>query len=443
MSFLSDVVAWAARRTDPKNVPTTSSAVTSNARGQAAKANVQLFRNWAEHSEWIRAAIGVRKSQVSAAEWDIVAFDPDKPVSQSLKDQVKGLFDRPNAATDSFRSFIEPVIEDILVLDAGVIEKVRNLRGSVSEMWGVDGGKMRVSSTWSGEASIPRYFWYPDGFLRASFTNDDIVYIMENPATYRPVGLSKLETLRLTIESELQGNTYNHRQVTQAAPDGMLDLGEGARPEQVDTFKSYWAAEVAGRGAMAFIGGTKNAKFIPFRNSNRDMQFLEWQIYLVRKICAVFGLSPQDLGVTFDVNRSNSEVQQENTDDRGIRPLLALLQDYFTREVVWDPSFGGPDNNLAFRFTKLNLRETLNQARVMEITLAKMPWRAVNEVRKEQGLEPWGPEFDEPMVVTPTGAVRLSDVPTAAEARSKPAPAGQQGAPQEGAASSPAGSKGN
>jgi hypothetical protein len=224
----------------------------------------------------------------------------------------------------------------------------------------------------------------------------------------------------------------------------MLDLGEGARPEQVDTFKSYWLSEVAGKGAMAFIGGTRNAKFIPFRANNRDMQFLEWQIYLVRKISAVFGLSPQDLGLTFDVNRSSGEVQQENTNDRGIRPLLSLLQDYFTREIVWDQGFGGPANNLAFRFTKLNLRETLGQAQVTKIQLAGMPWLSVNETRKQQGLEPWGPEFDEPMVVTPTGAVRLSQVPTAQEVHDQQnPPADPSREPSEGAATSSSGSKGN
>lgn len=439
MSVADSIAQWASRRTDPKKNPSSASVV-SNDRSRVAKSNVLLFRNWAEHSEWIRAAIGVRKSQVSSAEWDIVAFDPEKPFSESLKDKIKDIFDSPNPAADSFRSFVEPVVEDILVLDAGVVEKVRSLRGGLAEMWAVDGGRIRVSSMWSGEPEMPRYFWYPDGTLRATFKNEDMVYIMENPATYRPVGLSKLETLKLTIESELQGHSYNHRQVTNAAPDGMLDLGEGARPEQVDQFKSYWLAEVAGKGAMAFIGGTKNAKFIPFRNSNRDMQFLEWQIYLVRKISAVFGLSPQDLGLTFDVNRSSSEVQQENTDDRGIRPLMSLIQDYFTREIVWDPSFGGSDNNLAFRFTKLNLRETLNQAKVLEIGLAKMPWRAVNEVRKEQGLTPWGPQFDVPMVVTPTGAVSLSEVPSAQEVANKSKPAEKP--PQEAATPAPSG-KGN
>jgi hypothetical protein len=407
-------------------------------RGRVAKANVQLFRHWAEHSEWVRAAINVRKTQCSAAEWDIMPFDPEKTYSVALKDQIKARFDRPNPAADSFRSFIEPIVEDILVLDAGAIEKVRTLRDQVAQLWPVDGGKIRVSSLWDGSTNEPRYYWYPDGFLRAAFKNEDMVYLQANPATYRPVGLSPLETLKLTIDAELSGHTYNHRQVVNAAPDGMLDLGEGARPEQVEQFKSYWGSEVAGKGAMAFIGGTKSAKFIPFRATNRDMQFLEWQIYLVRKICAVFGLSPQDLGLTADINKSTGQVQQENTEDRGIRPLLALIQDYFTREIVWDDGFGGPDNNLAFRFTRLNLRETLNQASVMKIQLAGLPWRSVNEVRKEQGLEPWSDEFDSPMVVTPTGAVRLDQVPTAREVmeNDKKPPAGSTGKPAEGRATS-------
>lgn len=436
-----DVLKAMTRRTSPQTA--SSAALVMQERGRVAKANVALFRHWAEHSEWVRAAINIRKAQVSSAEWDIMPYDPEKPYSEKLKEQIKHRFDRPNPASDSFRSFVEPVVEDVLVLDAGVIEKVRTLRGEVAQLWPVDGGKMRVSSLWDGATDEPRYFWYPDGVLRAAFKNEDIVYIMSSPSTYRPVGLAPLETLKLTIESELSGHSYNHRQVVNAAPDGLLDLGEGARPEQVDTFKAYWQSEVAGKGAMAFIGGTRNAKFIPFRASNRDMQFLEWQIYLVRKICAVFGLSSQDLNIDFDVNRSQGQVQQENTDDRGIRPLMGLLQEYFTREIVWDENFGGPDNNLAFRFTKLNLRETLNQANVMKTQLAGLPWRSVNEVRKEQGLEPWGPEFDSPMVVTPTGAVRLDDVPTAREVvEQKKPPAGSSGAPEEGRATSASSSKG-
>jgi hypothetical protein len=180
---------------------------------------------------------------------------------------------------------------------------------------------------------------------------------------------------------------------------------------------------------MAFIGGTKGAKFIPFRATNRDMQFLEWNIYLVRKICAVAGLSPQDLGVTFDINRATGEVQQDKTESAGIRPFLSLGQDYITREIVWDKSFGGRANNLAFAFTRLNIKESLDKAQMNKLALAGVPWKVINEARADEGRLPLGdpadPEnpYNQPMANTPLGVVLLSELQTAAEVSKKPEPA--------------------
>ena len=443
MGLVLDLLRAPRPRTSPQNVPsaTSSAMVATPYTGKVGKANVSLFRNWAEHSEWLRAAINVRKTQVSSAEWDVVPYDGDKPYSTALAARVKDLISSPNARVDSFRSFIEPVVEDILVLDAGVIEKVRSLRDEVVELWPVDGGTIKVSASWDGsDPEAPRYFWYPDWQERAKFRNHDLLYIMANPRTYSPIGLSPVETLKMAVDAELSGSEYNRRQVLEAAPDGMLHLGEGARPEDVERFKSYWTSEVAGKGALAFIGGTKNPSFIPFKANNRDMQFLEWQTYLVRKIAAVLGLSPQDLGITFDINRATGDIQLQITEDRGLRPLMALVQDYFTREIVWDECFGGKANNLAFRFLQLNLKESTARAEINKMALAGFPYKTPNEGRKHVGLEPLGPEYDDLFMVTPTGAVRLSDVPSAREvleiqrrpapatpdAKSKPGTAGKQ-----------------
>ncbi len=418
-------------RSSPKNVPTETSAayVTQNWSGKVGKSNVQTFRHWAEHSEWVRGAINIRRSQISSAEWGIVPFDQTKPFPKREAKRLKEFFLTPNPRNDSFRTFIEPVIEDILVLDAGCIEKVRNLKGEVVEMWPVDGGTVRVSSKWDGDPEEPRYYWYPDWKERASWKNRDFMYMVANPRTYSPIGLSNLETLKLTIEAELYGHEYNRRQVAGAAPDGVMDLGEGITRDQIREFQAFFESEVAGKGAIGFIGGTKNPKWIPFRSSNRDMQFLEWQVYLVRKIAVVFGLSPQDLGVTFDVNRSTAEIQLQVSEDRGLRPLMAMLQDYLTEEIVWDDAFGGPGNNLAFRFTALNLKETTAKAQINKLALAGTPWKTVNEARIEDGREPLkGEQYNDLIMVTPTGAVSLQDLPTAgevhdaqAQARTEPA----------------------
>lgn len=404
-------------KASPSKVPAATASMTTLERGKVAKANVNLYRNWAEHSEWIRAAIRSYKSVVSSSEWDIVPTDVDKKFDEGLQDELRELFDRPNAKADSFRSFIEPVIEDILTLDAGCIEKVPNLLGQIAGLYYVDGGTIRVDALWDGsDPDAYRYYWYPDYQLRASYKNDELIYIMSNPRTYTCVGLAPLETLKLTIDAELNSAEYNRRQVTSAAPDGIIDLGEGANPDTVERFKSYWHAEVAGKGALGFIGNTKNAKFINFRGSNRDMQFLEWNVYMVRKITAVFGLTPQDLGVTFDINRSTSETQQEQTESSGYRPFMDLIQTYLTREVVWDERFGGKENNLSFKFTSLSLKENKKKADINHLALAGVSWKTINEARIDDGRAPLdGDQYNIPLVITPTGAVSLSAVPTASE----------------------------
>ena len=430
MGAIADLIVRAAgRKAEEKRVPASAAVAYSDA-GRVGKANVKLFRHWSEHSELVRGAIDIRRGQVAVAEWDILPADPELPYSQTLKTQIKTLFDTPNPARNSFRNFTEPIVEDILVLDAGSIEKVRNLRGQIAQLWHVDGGEVRVAKYWDGEDDESRYFWYPDGTMRASWLNHDFVYIMSRPGTHRVVGLSTMEILKMTIDAELGASAYNTRQVVSAVPDGMLDLGEGVRPEQVEKFKAYWTAEVLGKATMAILGGSRGAKFVPFRQSNRDMQFIEWQGWLLRKTALVFGLAPQDLNAFADVNRATAGVAQENTEDRGLRPLLGLVQDYYTREIVWDEGFGGPANNLAFRFTKLNQRETLDAAKVQNTQLAGLPTRTPNELRKQDGLEPWGPQFDQPMIVTPTGVVVLADVPTAREVlEAKQKPDSQDGTP--------------
>jgi len=410
-------------RTSPKNYPAgTGGGLVFQERGRVQKSSSALFRNWAEHSEWIRAAISIRKSQVSSAEWDIVAFNSKEPYDQALQSEIRDRFTAPNVAIESFRSWIEPIVEDILVLDAGVIEKERTLGGDIFGLHAVDGARVKVSAVWDGSnPHEPRYWWCPTPTYDVPFLNEDMVYVMANPRTYSVMGLSPLETLKMTIDAELTGANYNKRQVEQAAPDGLLDLGEGARSDQIEAFANYWKSEIAGRSVMGFLGGTKNAKFIPFRQSNRDMQYDEWLKYLVRKICAVYLISPQDIGLTMDINKATGEVQQEMTEDQGLRPLLALIQDYFTREIVWDRSFGGPANNLAFRFTRLNIKESMNKASILKLALAGMPWMSINQGLIDQGRQPIG-DPDDPkntynrlMANTPLGVVAIDEVSSAKE----------------------------
>lgn len=422
------VVQNEGRLASPSNLPNHGAgSVAYTWDGKISIQNAQVYRHWAKTSEWVRGACSIRRSQVSSAEWDIVPYDQRRPYSKRQKDKIKALFQTPNPANDSYRGLMEPVTQDLMVLDAGCIEKVRNLDDELLELWPTNAAQIKVDALWDGQAKNARYYWYPDGYTeKARWRNEDFVYMMMNPQTDTPLGMSPLETLRAAVEAEMAAHEYNRRQVENAAPDGIINLGEGFTEPQVNRFREFFESEVAGRGPLGFIGGSKSPSFIKFRDSNRDQQFLEWQIYLVRKIAVVFGLTPQDLGVTFDVNRSTSEIQLQVSEDRGLRPLMSNIQEYLTEEIVWDRSFGGPDNNLAFRFTALNLKESTAKAAIYEKALAGVPWRMINEARLDEGREPIAGMEGKLIMSTPTGAVDISDVPTVREVLEIQAAAKQQ-----------------
>lgn len=257
---------------------------------------VQL-RRWADQSEWVRAAINHRRVQVSGAEWGIVPIDEKSPFDPTLQGVVSLLFLHPNARQKTFRELIEPVIEDILVLDRGVIEKEMNVRGLPIALHLVDGASIRTRVRWSGDPTEPRYEWWPNNVFISNLLDGQIALMMANPTSHRVDGISPLEMLKATIDADMEARDFNKRMVQQHSPNGILNLGENVGVNVVDAFRMYWDAEVAGKKQMGIIGGVRNPQFMNLGQTAREMQYMQWQVYLLRKIAAVFGIAPQDLGI--------------------------------------------------------------------------------------------------------------------------------------------------
>lgn len=382
--------------------------------GYVAKANALTYRAWSESSPWVRAAIDILRDAVASAEWDIVQVRPDGPESVRVRRRLMELIEQPNPR-DDFWAFIQMLVEDICVLDAGATEKVRYPTGELAELWPVPGEQILVNARWDGSnPDETRFVFAPDGTVRATFRNDDFIYGMQNPRSSSAVGLSPLEVLKRTVDAELRSTEYNARMVTGAPPAGVLDIGENAMPQDVARTKAEWESDILGQDAFAIIGGFKAPKWMAFRNTNQEMQYREWLDYLVRQIAVVYGLSPMDLGITFDVNRSTADAQMENSEGRGVRPLMSMLQRLITRHVVHDESFGGKANNLQFVFTALNLKESKVRAEINKIAMGGTPWKAVNEARVMDGRPPIGSLADETnrfnhiLALTPKGMMDVT-----------------------------------
>jgi HK97 family phage portal protein len=417
-----------------------------SANRMAPRLSPQQLRRWADTSEWVRAAINHRRAQCSQAMWHITPVDPAQSYDPQLAAMLEMLFLHPNTRQRGFRELIEPMIEDILVLDAGVIEKELNLKGVAVALHLVDGATMRMIPNWDGDVNKPRYAWVPRGTPVATLLDSQVIYLMANPTSHRLTGFSPLEALKIAIDSDLEAALYNKRLVGQVNPPGILNLGENVGAPQADSFRVYWDSEVAGRKQMGIVAGVKNPQFINMGQTAKEMQFMQWQVYLLRKIAAVFGIAPQDLGITFDVNRANATVQQELSEDRGLRPLLSMIEEAFNTEIIADftrtrakqlhrdgkidmptlrmaigLSYVNPREragvfqklheanilNLMFKFRLRSSKSHRDQADFNKAALGGVPWLSINEPRAEDGRDPVD-GGDEIIVPTPIGPMPLS-----------------------------------
>jgi len=385
--------------------------------GGDPRAGAKMLRDFSRRCEPVRTAINRRKRQISQAKWRIVRTDdPKAVVNPAIEKKITDLLRFVNPKGESFRTLLDMVLEDVLVLDAGCIEKEKTLGGQIVALWAVDGATIVPDPEWDGsDQTAPRYYQYVDGRLVAKLRNDQLVYIMGTPTTYSPIGWSPVEALVRVIEATLYGSQYDYDMLRQTAPAGALDLGRGLSTEQVVSYREYYESEIAGTKDIAIFGGGEpgqgsGVNFIPFQRSNADMQRAEYREWLCKAIATVFEMDPTVFGITGDVNKSASKSLQVRTDE-GHVAYAKLIEEFIEREIVW--SF---DQNHGFEFEELNARDELAQAKIDQIYMS-IGKTFPNELRARDGEDPvdWG---EQPYVATQSAFA--GDEPDSGEADDQP-----------------------
>ena len=108
--------------------------------------------------------------------------------------QLTAAFAMPNGV-DSFRTLIEPVIEDVLVGGFGAIEVEDGDPQMPVRLYPVDGATIQVNPEWDGSPDTPRYAQVtgrvgPEG--RTPLLDGELVYLRLNPRTHSVFGLGKM-----------------------------------------------------------------------------------------------------------------------------------------------------------------------------------------------------------------------------------------------------------
>jgi hypothetical protein len=260
-------------------------------------------------------------------------------------------------------------------------------------LYAVDGSTIRLCTEDGYEGDDEIYaLQVVQGRIRTAYTYDDLIYVPRNPCSdvlKGGYGLSETELLIRVVTGFLNAMTYNQKYFdSNAIPKGLLHLSGNYSEKDLAAFKRYWNAMVKGVNnawtlpVMVSKDQESRAAFERFGVDVDEMMFSKWMTFLASIICAIYGISPDEINFeSFSASKSSlsgSDTSEKlaNSKDSGLRPLLTYLENIFSDFIIQDFS-----EQYVFRWTGLDEEDEEKRHEIRKLVLK------VNEIRAQEGYD--------------------------------------------------------
>ncbi|MBJ7435229.1 MAG: phage portal protein, partial [Acinetobacter sp.] len=307
---------------------------------------------------------------------------------------------------DNFEQFLRKFVKDALELDQPTFEIVRDRKGRLHEFFCTDGATHRIADTIDDEnpqTRAPKINGYYPSYVQvyqdqviAEYYPWELCFAPRNLRSdirSNGYGTSELEILTNIVTWMLYGDQYNGRQFTQgSAPKGFMIAKGHLTDTRLNEWRQQWATQTAGvnnshRLPVMSGAGIEDMQWIDLQKSNRDMEFGNWQEYLLKIHCAIYKISPEEIGFSTKAGggggsslfESSKEAQLKYSQDKGLRPLLTFIQKNINKYLI-RPEY--PD----FEFVFVGL-DSENEKDEMELDMKRGgSFMTVKELRRKHGL---------------------------------------------------------
>lgn len=244
------------------------------------------------------------------------------------------------------RLWLAEWLQDVLRYDAGCLYVRRNEAGEPVALEVVDGTTMiplidfygRIAADEhdatdqpeGGEtgAVVPAFMQIIEGLPWDWLALDDIIYLPWNPLPNSQYGLSPLEAVLLSANTDLRFQWHFLQYFTEGTlPAGLMEAPpDQSDPDSLREWQETWDAIMLGdQSKLRQIRWVPSgSKFNATKNSDFDDKF---PLYLMRRVAAAYGVTPNDLGFTENVNRATGDTQVDVQFRVGVIPLLRYAED--------------------------------------------------------------------------------------------------------------------
>lgn len=374
----------------------------------------QTLRDFSRYYPILRACINYRKQQITQLDWGIAPIEvvvDKKQKEQYKKDAqlVKQFMKYPTGdKTMSFRTMMNKIIEDLLVLDAVAVYRRTNRKGGLYGYLPVDAATIELIMNEDGTTPLPpdhAYLQRINGVVKAELTIEEMIYKYLNPRTDSPYGMSPVESLVLVITTALKLGTWTLSYLTEGnVPEGFVELPKdiASDPSQLKQWQQAWDAMFSGNSMyqrkIKFL--PEGMKWHPIKRQE-DIQYERFEKWLLQNTCAAMAVPPQAIGFQFERGKGATEAEWEIGKERGLYPLALFFKELFDEMIQEDMKMP----HLQFIWTNINPTNAKEESEVFG-QLVRTGAVSVDEWRLSEGYEPIGLDH---YLMTPVGPIFAKD----------------------------------
>lgn len=305
---------------------------------------------------------------------------------------------------DNLEAIFRKWVTDSYTYDQATCDIVKTRGGDIHSFFHVDAATIRLADSFDGitntEGKQKKNGYFPafaqiyDGQIVADLYPDELIFGVRNPQTSLlnyGYGRSELEDLTVIVTDLINAQSYNSNIFRNGSfPKGFLTIkGQNINNTKVQDFRKEWDT---------MIGGVRNAHGMPvfpadqvswvdLSQKNKDMEYSEFKEFLIRIICAMYKISPEEIGFSRDGQKSSlgkgdNSNEYEYSERKGLRPLLRAIENWINRWIIYPKS----DYRYEFKFVGFDIEsEAEEEERLIK---AVQNYMTVNEIRTLKGLKP-------------------------------------------------------
>lgn len=308
---------------------------------------------------------------------------------------------------DKFETFGRKIVEDSLSMDQATFEIVPYRDLEPYCFVAVDGATIRIADSIDNQTGIegskkingeyPSYVQVWQNQIIREFYPWELCFGVRNPTTSirsNGYGKSELEDLITNVTGMLNADMYNNNFFRQgSSPKGMLMIkkpGAALNGDRLTEFRKNWNATMSGVGNSHKIPmlDAEGFEWIDLQKNNRDMEFFKYIEYLVKVGCAVFNISPEEIGFKLEgsggggLGTDSGKEEKLYSLDKGLKPLLTAIQNWVNDYIL------GPKTKNKYEFVFVGFQAETAKDEEDKFNKAVTTYMTPDEVRKEKGMKP-------------------------------------------------------